>query len=56
MSDKMKVSEAAALGDQVADKDKRKRIDLRDKPLVTIDGEDPRDFDDANLPTLANHN
>ena len=28
-------------------KDLRGRIDLRDIPLVTIDGEDARDFDDA---------
>ena len=27
--------------------DKRDRIDLTDVPLVTIDGEDARDFDDA---------
>ena len=27
--------------------DLKGRIDLRDVPLVTIDGEDARDFDDA---------
>lgn len=32
---------------EVAEKDKRNRIDLRQLPLVTIDGEDARDFDDA---------
>ncbi|MFC1750708.1 ribonuclease R [Pseudomonadota bacterium] len=32
---------------EVADKDKEGREDLRDLPLVTIDGEDSRDFDDA---------
>ncbi|EWH10318.1 ribonuclease R [Catenovulum agarivorans DS-2] len=31
----------------VSDKDKQDRVDLRDLPLVTIDGEDARDFDDA---------
>ena len=33
---------------EVAEKDKGKRIDLRQVPFsVTIDGEDARDFDDA---------
>lgn len=33
---------------EVVDQDKLKgRVDLRDLPLVTIDGEDARDFDDA---------
>jgi ribonuclease R len=34
-------------GDSVRDKDKQGRVDLRNVPLVTIDGEDARDFDDA---------
>ncbi|MBT8129152.1 MAG: ribonuclease R, partial [Gammaproteobacteria bacterium] len=34
-------------GDKVRNKDKQGRVDLRDVPLVTIDGEDARDFDDA---------
>jgi ribonuclease R len=38
---------AASLPDAVTAKDLRGRIDLRDVPLVTIDGEDARDFDDA---------
>jgi len=38
---------AAALPDTVAAKDRKGRVDLRDVPLVTIDGEDARDFDDA---------
>ena len=38
-------AETAAIPDQVQDTDFR--VDLRDTPLITIDGEDARDFDDA---------
>jgi len=38
---------AKALPDKVRAQDRRDRVDLRDIPLVTIDGEDARDFDDA---------
>src|SRR5690554_5692758 len=41
------LDEAARLSDRVSEKDKLKRVDLRHLPLVTIDGEDARDFDDA---------
>ncbi len=41
------LAQAAALPDRVRPADKRHRIDLTDVPLVTIDGEDARDFDDA---------
>ena len=37
----------AALSEQVPEKAKAGRVDLRQLPLVTIDGEDARDFDDA---------
>jgi ribonuclease R len=38
---------ARTLPDKVRAQDKLNRIDLTDVPLVTIDGEDARDFDDA---------
>ena len=41
------LAQAAALPDHVRPVDRRHRIDLTDVPLVTIDGEDARDFDDA---------
>ncbi|HVL59003.1 MAG TPA: ribonuclease R [Burkholderiaceae bacterium] len=41
------LAEAAALPNQVQAADYRDRVDLRDVPLVTIDGADARDFDDA---------
>jgi ribonuclease R len=40
-------SEIANLSGEVADAEKQGRVDLRKLPLVTIDGEDARDFDDA---------
>ena len=39
--------QTAQLPDTVLETDLRGRVDLRDVPLVTIDGEDARDFDDA---------
>ncbi|MEO6292748.1 MAG: VacB/RNase II family 3'-5' exoribonuclease, partial [Burkholderiaceae bacterium] len=41
------VAQARALPDKVRPQDKKNRVDLTDVPLVTIDGEDARDFDDA---------
>ena len=39
--------EAQDYGDRVDPQEAASRIDLRDLPLVTIDGEDAKDFDDA---------
>ena len=39
--------QAAKLPDAVRKTDLKGRVDLRDVPLITIDGEDARDFDDA---------
>jgi ribonuclease R len=39
--------QAQALPIEVGPRDRKGRVDLRDVPLVTIDGEDARDFDDA---------
>lgn len=41
------LDDARRLGTEVSATDKRGRTDLRELPLVTIDGEDARDFDDA---------
>ncbi|WP_310567788.1 ribonuclease R [Hydrogenophaga sp.] len=41
------MAQARALPDHVRPADHKHRVDLRDVPLVTIDGEDARDFDDA---------
>jgi ribonuclease R len=41
------VAQAAQLPDRIRPADRRNRIDLTDVELVTIDGEDARDFDDA---------
>lgn len=41
------VAQAKRLPDQVRAADTKGRVDLCDVPLVTIDGEDARDFDDA---------
>ncbi|MDD2808472.1 ribonuclease R [Rhodoferax sp.] len=41
------VVQARGLPDTVRPIDKHQRVDLTDVPLVTIDGEDARDFDDA---------
>jgi ribonuclease R len=41
------LAEADAFGSEVAEAAVETRVDLRDTPLVTIDGADARDFDDA---------
>ena len=40
-------AQSSRLPDEVQGHDLHDRVDLRDVPLVTIDGEDARDFDDA---------
>lgn len=39
--------EIGELTPEVREEDKQNRVDLRDLPFVTIDGEDAKDFDDA---------
>ena len=41
------IEQIAVFSEQVPEEAKQGRVDLRDTPLVTIDGEDARDFDDA---------
>lgn len=41
------VKQANDFGDSVKNKDKPKRVDIRELALVTIDGADAKDFDDA---------
>ena len=41
------LAQTAKLPERLRATDLRHRVDLRDVPLVTIDGEDARDFDDA---------
>lgn len=41
------LNEIASFSTEVLEKDKTNRLDLRQLPLVTIDGEDAKDFDDA---------
>lgn len=41
------IRQAEKLGNEVRQNDKKGRLDLRGLPLVTIDGEDARDYDDA---------
>ncbi len=49
------VEEARRIGSSVKERDLRGRTDFRDRFVVTIDGEDARDFDDAiSIERLAN--
>jgi ribonuclease R len=49
------VAEAQRLGTLVKERDLKGRTDFRDRVIVTIDGEDARDFDDAiSIERLAN--
>ncbi len=49
------LAQAAGLPDKIRPADRRDRIILTDVPLVTIDGEDARDFDDAVYCEPAKH-
>jgi ribonuclease R len=49
------LAQAASLPEKIRPVDRRDRIDLTDVPLVTIDGEDARDFDDAVYCEPAKH-
>jgi ribonuclease R len=49
------IEEAQRLGTVVKERDLKGRTDFRDRAIVTIDGEDARDFDDAiSIERLAN--
>ena len=51
------VSEAKKYGDKIDEKDIQNRVDLRDKIIFTIDGEDAKDLDDAvSVEKLENGN
>ena len=50
------LKEAEALPSTVTENDVEQRVDLRDIPLVTIDGADARDFDDAVYCEPITHN
>ncbi len=41
------IADASSHGSEVDPAEAARRVDIRDLPLVTIDGEDARDFDDA---------
>ncbi|HEX4843350.1 MAG TPA: ribonuclease R [Limnobacter sp.] len=51
--DLLTMNQAESLPSEVEHKDLKGRVDLRDVPFVTIDGEDARDFDDAVYCTPA---
>ena len=48
------MNQAESIPNEVEHKDLKGRVDLRDVPFVTIDGEDARDFDDAVYCTPSN--
>jgi ribonuclease R len=51
------ITEARRLGSVIKERDLKGRTDFRDRFVVTIDGEDARDFDDAiSIERLANGN
>jgi ribonuclease R len=50
-------AEAESISETISEEDQKGRIDLRDRVMVTIDGEDAKDLDDAvSVELLANGN
>lgn len=51
------IAELSTIGDEVSEADKQNRVDLRSELIVTIDGDDAKDLDDAiSIKRLKNGN
>ncbi|MCC3161132.1 MAG: ribonuclease R [Mollicutes bacterium PWAP] len=49
------LKESELIPDTINEEDKKNRVDLKDKLIITIDGEDTKDFDDAISVTKNNN-